>query len=415
MIKFACYLILMTGIIFATFSNDTLPPYIGDGKTRTNLPEIRNQEEINITLPSLEIPSLNEDSLPLQGIGESGLSTNPLQIVSIQSNVDSIKNNFILLNKLIMDKRNMYNDNDFLNPENEIVEKWIKVYNEEYPEIEKIELPHGVRMIAEVRMPQSIQQSTILKENLEYRKTQGFNSVLLTFNGTESPEDLYDLAIYLKNFGFSVWFAFGGKEDLNEKVFIDPDKYAYYLYVLSTVCDGFISHWRRTSSHLFIQDDVFMEFSAYWVRTGNASIPILGEIYFGETADLETQVDWCEKYRINQRGGTVNLIWRLVDGGSGYLITNFSSGNINVEWVMTNILKKIEKPKYVLITGPNVYFLTVNLTNSDYEKDFKIIEQIEERWIKAGCIGTIVTHGDGSDTFSVTDNMSMYHYKQIKK
>lgn len=400
------FTILLTTLIMGVFAEDTLPPYVGDTRAKV----------ATVAATTINVQPIAVDEISVDPITTSTITSDTIKIPDLQEGLDAIAENVKELNTLMIDKRNMLSDTTLHNPNNAGVKKWISIYQNSYAPVAKIPLPKGTRMIAEVRMPQNLEQAKILKENLDYRKAQGYNAVLVTFYGTEEIADLTALITYLKNDGFKVWFAFSGKEDLKESVFLDPDRYATYLQSLAAVSDGFLSHWRRTSSHLFVQDDAFMAYTAQWVRIGNPEIPILGEIYYGETAPIFQKVDWVKSFPSQDLYYDYNnLVIRMVQGGSGYLISNFSTQNINVEGVMKNLLGKIQEPKYILITGPSVYFLSSKRTSTTYEQDLATMKKIEDRWIQAGCIGVVVTHGDGSDTGVVSDNMSQYSYKNLKK
>lgn len=400
------FTILLTTLIMGVFAEDTLPPYVGDTRAKV----------ATVAVTTINVQPIAVDEISVDLITTSTITSDTIKIPDLQEGLDAIAANVKELNTLMIDKRNMLSDTTLHNPNNAGVKKWISIYQNSYAPVAKIPLPKGTRMIAEVRMPQNLEQAKILKENLDYRKAQGYNAVLVTFYGTEEIADLTALITYLKNDGFKVWFAFSGKEDLKESVFLDPDRYATYLQSLAAVSDGFLSHWRRTSSHLFVQDDAFMAYTAQWVRIGSPEIPILGEIYYGETAPIFQKVDWVKSFPSQDLYYDYNnLVIRMVQGGSGYLISNFSTQNINVEGVMKNLLGKIQEPKYILITGPSVYFLSSKRTSTTYEQDLATMKKIEDRWIQAGCIGVVVTHGDGSDTGVVSDNMSQYSYKNLKK
>lgn len=420
--KFTDYLIAILAVILAVFCFcsviyagepfNNLPPYIGDGRKGPAVSKMEIKELVipPLSVPELAIPELESPELKVEEISFfTPLPIDALQTGDIQAEVDKTEMQRFLL-RLLVDRRNAF-DSKVLNLNAEILSKWAAIYKEPVYPISYVEPPKGLRMIAEVRMPLNEIQAETLKDNLNYRHAQGFNAVLLTFNGSEELGDLVALAKYLKR-GFKVWFAFSGREDLREPVFIDPDAYALYLQTLASVCDGFLSHWRRTSSHLFIQDDAFMYYTALNVRAGNPEIPVLGEVYFGETAQLDTKTSW---YKAGERA---NLVIRMTAGGSGYVVTNFAAPGINVEGVLGGLLKPIEgAAKYVLISGPYPYFLTTNKHGTTYEEDLQGIRALEERWLAAGAWGSIVTHADGTDFGHgiVTDNMSAYSYKEIKK
>lgn len=395
----------------------TLPPYVGDGR---KAPPVSNMEIKELIIPKLEIPSLEIPQLQVPSLEEAKpleiqqLDIPQLKIESIQDAIDKAYNrsNRALL-KMILDQRSALDSKLYQLSEDDL-KQWVNIYNDTIDSVYYVQPPKGLRMIAEVRMPQSEEQAKILQENLNYRHAQGFNAVLVTFSGSEDVNDLVDLVTYLKK-GFSVWFAFGGHEDLKEPVFMSPEKYGLYLQSLAYVSSGFLSHWRRTSSHLFIQDEAFMFYTALNVRAGNPNIPILGEVYFGETAPLNKTAEWYKTTGQLANHIKIHLVIRMVKGGSGYVLTNFGYPNIDVDGVMHGLLKPVQdSPKYVLISGPYPYFLTTHKRNTSYEEDLQGIEDLEKSWTRAGVWGTIVTHADGTDSNGVSDNMSAYSYKSIK-
>lgn len=389
-----------------------LPPYAGDGRRAPAPVRIEIRELI---IPPQRIPGLEIPTLDVKAIGENGGAEIPqLRIPSIQQEIDKIHTpERKALLKRIADTRSAL-DGRLFSLGDDAVKSWLAIYREGTGSIAYIEPPKGVRMIAEVRMPRSEEQARILRDNLNYRHGQGFNAVLLTFDGSETVGDLTDLAAYLRR-GFKVWFAFGGREDLKVSVFLDPETYGLYLQSLARVCDGFLSHWRRTSSHLFIQDDAFMYYTAVNVRAGNPNIPVLGEVYYGETAAISSPGAWYDVKGRLKNHAAVSLVVRMAAGGSGYVVTNLGAPGIDASGVTGGLLKPIQgAAKYVLISGPRPYFLTTHRSDTSYEEDLRGIEAIERRWLRAGAYGTIVTHADGTDSQGVTDNMSEYSYRLIK-
>ena len=162
------------------------------------------------------------------------LETQPIQLSEIVT--DSIKDRLAIgaefvrnVRKKIIDQYSLSNDPSLFRENRDILEKWMDIYEQDWPCTTVGMIPMDVRMIAEVQLPRNKDQAVLLYDNLMLRKQEGYNAVLLTFAGTESSDYLMALALYLKDMGFNVWFAFGGPESIKAPVYIDPDQYMDYL------------------------------------------------------------------------------------------------------------------------------------------------------------------------------------------
>lgn len=431
--------ILCVGIS-ACCADIVLPPYVGDGRILTTSKDVPSIEQDVLKLEPASIPytALQRQELPTSAaithtaIATSSdipaadqiqtvqqLETQPIQLSDIVT--DSIKDRLAIgaelvrnVRKKIIDQYSLSNDPSLFRENRDILEKWMDIYEQDWPCTTVGMIPTDVRMIAEVRLPRNKDQAVLLYDNLMLRKQEGYNAVLLTFAGTESSDYLMALALYLKDMGFNVWFAFGGPESIKAPVYIDPDQYMDYLLKLAAVCDGFISHWRRTSSHLLIQDQQFMDFTAAMIHSVNPAMPILGELFFGPTAMNAKRLDWVVQVPGSRLDGQVpQLIPRKATCAGGYVITNLSTANVNVKSVLSTLLAAFRGSNYVVITGPRIYYLTNGTSGTTYEEDRATIVALEQRWKAAGIAGTITLHGDGSEG---TDNMSLYkNPKYIKK
>lgn len=426
--------------ISACYADIVLPPYVGDGRILTTDTAARTVKQDALKLDPASVPytALQRQELPVAvAIKHTAITSHsdipatsrvctaqqfdvqPIPVSDITT--DSIKDRLTIgaafirrVREQIIDQYSLSNDPSLFRENRNILEKWMDIYEQDWPCTAVGMIPNDVRMIAEVQLPVNKDQAILLYDNLTLRKQEGYNAVLLTFAGTENSDYLMSLALYLKNMGFNVWFAFGGPEQLKAPVYIDPDQYMDYLLKLSAVCDGFISHWRRTSSHLWIQDQQFMNFTAAMIHSVNPSMPILGELYFGPTAMNVKRLDWIVQVPGSKLDGHVpQLIPRKAVCASGYVITNLSTANVNVKGVLTTLLSAFHGSNYVVITGPRVYYLTSGKSDTTYEEDRAAIVALEQRWKAAGIAGTITLHGDGSED---TDNMSLYkNPKYIKK
>ena len=393
-------------------------PYIGDGRTAPKAVEAT-------PLPSID--AITIDTISFEGIQLQQIA-DPEKVTVDEVKVDDFTQGFsekfakhAAFRKLVKDKRNVLHHADLMGLGESCIDKWISIYKDTYYAIDYIEPPKDLKMIAEMQMPKSAEQAKILAENLAYRKKQGFNAVLLVFHGNEQAYDLVDLVKAVKaEYQLNVWFAFGGQESLlDSQVFINPDKYSELLVKLAGVCDGFLANYRRTSSHLFIQDEAFMNYTADQLRIGNPNIPIIGELYFGQTAASDDNTLNNTKKRMwnpNRAAHNWNtLIASKVENGSGYLIVNMTTYGYNPTGIMTRVLKDYPGPKYAMINGPSAYFLSLHKTSTTYNQDMIAILHLIQRWISAGAYGCVVTHGDGYGlNGQPTDNMSETHYSKLK-
>ena len=318
---------------------------------------------------------------------------------------------------LVIDKRNLYRHKQLFIADTTLISKWLAIYQATYEPITKVVMPSNVRMIAEVRLPKNQEQQGILDINLEYYKTVGYNAVLLAFSGDEDPSALRDLAVYIKNtYNYNVWYTFGPTENIVNQTFIDPDTYSVILQALAPVCSGYLSGWKRTSVHLFYQDDKFMQYTATKIRAANPTIPILGEIYWGPTVFSDSKVTEYDlkKYRNTSRRWYQydSLCVRGVDNCSGWLVVGFSSTGYNVEGVMTTFLKPYTGPKLVVITGGWNHFplLLQTISYADVQRS---IVALRTRWFNAGAYGVLVPHAgliNETKYPEYTDNLSVLPY-----
>ena len=420
--------------ISACCADIVLPPYVGDGRidiistaaaisSTDAVPEIDNVPYRAITRSSMPaytgieqtaaptvpaIPAMQ----PIDAVAPVSFRSMPRTEIQSDAIATKLQMGTALVRDArtcIFDRLNLSYDMALFRENRNILSKWIDLYKQEWKCTCIRTVPPGVRMIAEVRLPRNREQAQILHDNLVLRQQEAYDAVLMTFDGTESSDYLMALALYMKNMGFQVWFSYGGSESLRVPVFIDPDQYADCLLKLATVCDGFLSHWRRTSSHLFIQDQQFMDITASIVHSANPALPILGELFFGPTATDVSMLDFVTQISGNQLDGkSPHLIPRKASCAQGYVIANLGTSNINVERVCANLLRDFAGPNYAIITGPRVYYLTDDRSRIDYKRNRAAIVALEQRWRNAGVAGTITLHGDGREQ---TDNMSVYQYE----
>ena len=401
-------------IFFTVLTIHAIPPYVGDGKSRINFwieKEVDNTSKNKIIVSKINRSTLKKSILKSSKIKISTVEKTMLNKSSIFDTINKTNTTIKGIESLVFDKRNVFWNSGFTKDELEIYKQWIEIYKQNWELPITGSLPTNMKMIAEIRMPQDKSQAEILEKNLNIRKNQGFDSVLVTFDGSENPEDLATLANYLKvDCGWKVWFAFGGKDDLNVKTYLYPEDLKKQLYYLGKICDGYLSHWRRTSSHLFIQDQVYMDFLAQCVKLANPQIPVLGEIYFGETYESNETPQWIQHWGYSELGYKQSFVWRKPTCANGWLIVNLGGPRINLEGIKTTILDKDKLPKAVLLTGPGINYLSSNKLIFSREIIQNSINKQMGKWKKLGINLFIVTHGDGNETAMSSDNLSTTLY-----
>ena len=298
-----------------------------DNLTQTEQVSSIDWSQYDLNIPDLDIPdlgtdidllsdyneiinniSLNDVKLLDEELENAGVNSIDEILMSIEDNININKKQLSKMLELqqvfsnnfkhkVKDQRSLSWDKTI--GYSESILKWAEIYDD-YSNVKPIEykkIKNNFRMISEIIYPESEQELNILTKNLEFYSQQGYNAVLLTFNGEEQTIDLVNLVRYIKkNTGMQVWFTYSGMEDLNKSIYIDPDKYSEILTRLAKCCDGYINSWRRTSGHLLEQDEEFKNFTNITLRKSNIDIPIVGELYYGET----------HRYTGNNKGYALN-------------------------------------------------------------------------------------------------------------
>lgn len=283
---------------------------------------------------------------------------------------------------LFRDQRNLSYDSS-IGIDSTVWLKWIKIYKKDAAFLaDYVPLKKGIRMIAEVTVPESNAEKKTLENNLRHYASSGYNAALLTFNTEELLEQCVDAAKLIRSNGLSVWIAYTGPEDLRHSVFVDPDRLTNFLETLAEYSEGFIVGWRRTALHQFLMDRQFYNVMLTAVRTGNPKIQILGESYLGETAETP------EGTRISTFNNPANI--------SGTVISGIGFYGVNVDGALAGVFAPVKTMNRVaLIVGEKPYHMTLHDTKRSREKQEEIKTELENRFLRAGCSGTITLHGDG--------------------
>ena len=270
---------------------------------------------------------------------------------------------------------------------NPVWKAWKAVYAKDYAPIAYVSVADiaGIKMICEMKAVKTQAEKDNLYAELTYFKTLGYNAVLAVWEG-EATYGLSEQINAVKALGFKVFFAYGTREKLEDKIFIDPVKYAQGLATLAGQCDGYLVGWRRTSLHLFKADNKFVAYSINAVRQGNPTIPIFGEIYRGYAGSKNK--DGSE----NMNKFCVNI----PTNASGAFVVNFGYQGVRPDGVLNLVRTSTDVPLVVLVVGERPYYLTQNDNHKSKAENRKIIDNIEKRFVASG-FGVATLAGDGSN------------------
>ena len=266
---------------------------------------------------------------------------------------------------------------------NEALTAWLEIYSKPLPEpIAYIPLPRGIRMIAELR------SSDHAAANLAFYRKQGYNACLITIDGTESISKVLQLVNLVRAADMAAWIAWAGPERLEWSIYQDPAKISRLLKVAAPLCKGYMVAWRRTSAHLVAQDAPYIEYLVQQVRSANPAIYVVGESYYGQT--------WENLPHVNRRG------WEARDNvprnQSGILIAGIATQGYAVEAMLRSTFARwVATPRLAMVLGDRAYYASSNSTGRSFLSNLRIKQQLEHRFLRAGCVGTVTIHGDGSD------------------
>ena len=352
---------------------------------REYLGEQPDTAPLEISAPEVERITL---TLPETGAGE------------ISAGVFAAARKMAVMQELFRDKRSAAHDRSFAS--GEVIDRWTQIYREYAAKsCVKVALPDAqIRMISEVLLPKNAGQFAVLRENLAYYKGRGYTSVLVTFDGSERVSDLRSLVKYLRYLGWEVWFAFSGPESLAASVFVEPALLREQLMALAQYSTGMILGWRRTSAHLLLQDDAWMNYLCASAREGNPALVILGEVYYGNTAEHPHAGQW---------GWGINL----PEYASGAILCNFGFSGVDAESICGRLVPAQvgNVPQIAVVTGQKPYYLTEAPNGLSQEVNQEIKERIEVKFVAAGCRGSVTLQDDGKHLSS--NNLSETPYSSL--
>ncbi len=278
--------------------------------------------------------------------------------------------------------------------------KWNGIFDafeENRPAFERLGLREGARVIAEARAREDGDYS-VLDENLRFFRSRGYDTVLLAFYDGDEPGRIGELAARISGAGFRVWMAFSGGDQLSEGVLCDPDWLAEAVSAVAAHSEAMLLGWRRSSVHLYFQDEAFTSYLIGCARNANPSIAVVGEAYWGHTAKTGNS-GAC--FSVNSPSCSSAC---LVFGVYGFAKSNFRRSKGFLDGA------GIPEPRLSVVMGDRPYYLTAAKNGRGFVENQLVKEHVEDLAVENGFYGTITIFNDGSDGMfdpSITDNLSV--------
>jgi hypothetical protein len=389
-----------TGVVLTTMQQTPAPTEPEPQAAQVEfIDDIRPIEVPIVTVATPEIAVLADGAIDVDVIDVGVIDAGAIALAAIElldGDVPAMQSLQRELTATMKDQRMLQYD-PTLTIYNPALAAWLDIYRQPLPPpIERIPLPHGIRMIAELRTPDHA------AANLAFYRRQGYNACLITIDGTESPRNALQLVNLVRQAGMAAWIAWAGPERLDWSIYQDPAKISRLLRTAAPLCQGYLVAWRRTSAHLVEQDAAYMEHLVAQVRKANPGICIVGESYWGQT--------WENQPYVNQRG------WQARDNvprnPSGILIAGIATQGYAIEAMLRGIFARWgATPRLGLVLGEKAYYASSKDTGRNFKINLRIKQQVEKRFRRAGCIGTVTIHGDGSDkgtSLQTSDDLGKY-------
>lgn len=376
-------------------------PAINESQVSIKTPNLMTVDTAIINLGSTFISNDSLASLN-SSIKEIGKDTNEFAKTLLSLKPDDPTSDFPeweqfikTTNEVFRDKRMVSYDKTIIKS-NTIINDWLEIYKEykNKPDVKYIPIQKKFRMITEVRIPKTSKQLNILTENLKYYKSEGYDSVLVAFDKNDSPSEILNTIKYIIQYGqMNVWAAYSGKETLQESVFMDVQQYKLILQTIAPYIHGYVNSWRRTSAHLWAQDQEFMKFTNTVLRSINPNLPILGELYYGNTHKYDSV-------------GNIGFEMNNFKNSSAVMIVNFGFKRIDVNYLFDTVLKPYigNNPTVACVVGHKPYYMTTYKNGLDYKENMAIKHEVENRFLAKGCVGVITLSNDGKGLS--TNNLS---------
>lgn len=335
-----------------------------------------------VELEELDLPEI--DRANVQVLASPGVKVSTPEVASYTDRMPQLIELQRIQQTLFRDQRNLQYDPN-IGLDSASWTKWIAIYRAaEYQDytMEYVELRKGLRIINEVKCPETSEQFRQLQANLDYYMSRKYNAVLVTFTTEESLSRLADVIDYLKSLDLTVIIAYGGRENLRDSVFRDPNKLAEYLKALGAKADALLLGWRRTSLHLFLPDKQWTNFLIKNARSQNARLAVIGMAYFGETAEQ-----------------TIGVTYDVPANCSAVLVAGIGYPAASTKTAFRKLFPEIQNHphKIGLVVGERPYFDSLHDTGKTRRQNDMIKRRIEIRLRQAGCDSTMTYSGDGGD------------------
>ena len=335
-----------------------------------------------VELEELGLPEI--DPANVQVLPSPGIKVSTPEVASYTDRMPQLIELQRTQQTLFRDQRNLQYDPN-IGLDSASWTKWIAIYRSaEYQDytMEYVELRKGLRIINEVKCPETPEQFRQLQANLDYYMARKYNAVLVTFTTEEPLTRLADTIDYLKSLDLTVIIVYGGRENLRDSVFRDPDKLAEYLRTLGAKADALLLGWRRTSLHLFLPDKQWTNFLIKNARLQNARLAVIGMAYFGETAEQ-----------------TIGVTYDVPANCSAVLVAGIGYPSSSTKTAFRKLFPEIQNHphKIGLVVGERPYFDSLHDTGKTRRQNDTIKRRIEIRLRQAGCDSTMTYSGDGGD------------------
>jgi len=390
-----------TGVLLTTMQE---PTQIEQEQPPAQVEFVDDIKPIEVPIFTVDIPSIDVPKVEIFGVeipNVEKLSPETIQILiaavdRLDGDVPKIQALQKMLAATMKDQRMLQYDRT-LSIYNDALTAWLEIYSKPLPPpIAYIPLPRGIRMIAELR------SSDHAAANLAFYRQQGYNSCLITIDGTESISKVLQLVNLVRAADMAAWIAWAGPEKLEWSIYQDPAKISRLLKAAAPLCKGYMVAWRRTSAHLVAQDAPYIEYLVQQVRSANPAIYVVGESYYGQT--------WENLPHVDRKG------WEARDNvprnQSGILIAGIATQGYAVETMLRSTFARwVATPRLAMVLGERPYYASSNSNRRSFLSNLRIKQQLEKRFLRAGCIGTVTIHGDGSDrgsTVQTVDDLGKY-------
>lgn len=345
------------------------------------------ESSIDFVIPELDLPTLDLTALDIPEVYLTSLDTPIIEIAGVQSDIEL---NLPMMSEIMENEQTFLNMGDdfgvdeyiIANNSSEYAEAWTKLYQQyqNVSPIKHIPLDREYRIITEVRLPKSKAEYEELKSKLTFYRTNGYNAALIVFDIGDDSFELYKLAKIVKSYRLTPFFAYSGYGD-NSIMSANPEWFVKVLQTLGRECAGFLP-WRGSALYRFTPDETYNKMVGSILRSVNADIFIIGEVYYGAQRGRDRH-----DYR---------FIVNIPENCSAVVLKGFGYRNINLEKVVKLARDKAgdDIPIIAHVVGEKPQYDSHNRNGKDFETNLQIKQSLERRYLKAGAISTITISGD---------------------